>query len=152
MPGGRPVSAGRVAKVEPQAALGLVGLVAGQLRRLIDETQPDQPYLVYLLRGGLEEISEQAAPLDGFQVGLLRESVWRGRRLDMATAFNRLNPTFGVPVAGWCWPESTVPADAPARPGVPNLADAKASVRAVVAAFNATAGPVLARLEGGARR
>jgi hypothetical protein len=40
----------------------------------------------------------------------------------------------------------------PARAGYPNLADAKASVRALVAAFNATAGPVLAKLEGGERR
>jgi hypothetical protein len=35
---------------------------------------------------------------------------------------------------------------------VPNLADAKASVRALVAEINRTAGPVLARLEGGERR
>jgi hypothetical protein len=40
----------------------------------------------------------------------------------------------------------------PARPGQPNLADAEASVRALVAAINATAGPVLATLEGGAGR
>jgi hypothetical protein len=40
----------------------------------------------------------------------------------------------------------------PARPGQPNLADAKASVRALVAEINQTAGPVLARLEGGERR
>src|SRR6266508_4939598 len=37
----------------------------------------------------------------------------------------------------------------PARPGVPNLADARAAVRALVAAINTTVGPVLARLEGG---
>ncbi len=40
----------------------------------------------------------------------------------------------------------------PARPGVPNLADARAAVRALVAAINTTVGPVLARLEGGERR
>ena len=40
----------------------------------------------------------------------------------------------------------------PARPGVPNLADAKASVRALVEAINATAGSVLAKLEGGETR
>jgi hypothetical protein len=37
----------------------------------------------------------------------------------------------------------------PARPGQPNLRDAKASVRALAAAINQTAGPVLAKLEGG---
>jgi hypothetical protein len=37
----------------------------------------------------------------------------------------------------------------PATPGEPNLRDAKAAVRALVAAINATAGPVLATLEGG---
>jgi hypothetical protein len=37
----------------------------------------------------------------------------------------------------------------PAAPGEPNLRDAKASVAALVAAINATAGPVLAALEGG---
>jgi hypothetical protein len=40
----------------------------------------------------------------------------------------------------------------PRRPGVPNLADAKASVAALVAAINATAGPALAKLEGGEGR
>jgi hypothetical protein len=40
----------------------------------------------------------------------------------------------------------------PTRPGVPNLADARASVRALVTAINAAAGPVLATLEGGERR
>jgi hypothetical protein len=40
----------------------------------------------------------------------------------------------------------------PARPGEPNLADARAAVRALVAAFNQTVGPVLARLEGGEHR
>jgi hypothetical protein len=37
----------------------------------------------------------------------------------------------------------------PAAPGRPNLRDAKAATAALVAAINATAGPVLARLEGG---
>jgi hypothetical protein len=53
------------------------------------------------------------------------------------------------------WPlqVATLPRpDRPARPGYPNLRDAKASVRALVEAINTTAGPVLAKLEGGARR
>jgi hypothetical protein len=40
----------------------------------------------------------------------------------------------------------------PARPGQPNLRDAKASVLALVGAINQTAGPVLAKLEGGDQR
>jgi hypothetical protein len=51
----------------------------------------------------------------------------------------------------WPVPVSTLPRpDRPAAAGCPNLADAKASVRALVAEFNRTAGPVLAKLEGGA--
>jgi hypothetical protein len=53
------------------------------------------------------------------------------------------------------WPlaTSTLPRPRPPRqPGVPNLADAKASVRALVEAINAIAGPVLAKLEGGEHR
>src|SRR6266540_4099862 len=51
----------------------------------------------------------------------------------------------------WSEPEDAKHA-APARPGEPNLADARAAVRALVAEINQTAGPVLARLEGGERR
>jgi hypothetical protein len=94
------MSAARVTKVEPQAALELVGLVAGQLRRLIDETGSDQPCLVYLLAGALERLDE----LNAFEVEQVRVTVWRGRRLDMAEAFNQLNPTFGEPVKAWCYP------------------------------------------------
>jgi hypothetical protein len=50
----------------------------------------------------------------------------------------------------WPLPVATLPRPRPpARPGEPNLRDAKASVRALVAEFNQTAGPVLAKLEGG---
>jgi hypothetical protein len=53
----------------------------------------------------------------------------------------------------WPLPVTSLPRPRPPRrPDVPNLADAKASVRALVAAINATAGPVLAKLEGGERR
>jgi hypothetical protein len=53
----------------------------------------------------------------------------------------------------WPLPVTSLPHPSPsARPGQPNLADAKASVRALVAAINATAGPVLAKLEGGEGR
>jgi hypothetical protein len=53
------------------------------------------------------------------------------------------------------WPlqVATLPRPRPsARPGEPNLADARAAVRALVAEINRTAGLVLARLEGGERR
>jgi hypothetical protein len=53
----------------------------------------------------------------------------------------------------WPLPVATLPCPhRPARPGQPNLRDAKASVRALVAEINQTAGPVLAKLEGGDRR
>jgi hypothetical protein len=53
----------------------------------------------------------------------------------------------------WPVPVATLPRPRPpARSGYPNLRDAKASVRALVAAINQTAGPVLAKLEGGEQR
>jgi hypothetical protein len=53
----------------------------------------------------------------------------------------------------WPMPVATLPKPRPpARPGEPNLADARASVRALVAEINRTAGPVLAKVEGGERR
>jgi hypothetical protein len=53
----------------------------------------------------------------------------------------------------WPIPDATLPRPhRPARPGQPNLRDAKAAVRALVAQINQTAGPVLAKLEGGERR
>jgi hypothetical protein len=56
-------------------------------------------------------------------------------------------------VLRWPLPAASLPhPSTPRRSGVPNLADAKASVRTLVAAFNATAGPVLAKLEGGEHR
>jgi hypothetical protein len=52
----------------------------------------------------------------------------------------------------WPLPVATLPRPRPpTRLGEPNLADARASLRALVAEINATAGPVLARLEGGER-
>jgi hypothetical protein len=53
----------------------------------------------------------------------------------------------------WPLPVATLPKPRPAaRPGEPNLRDAKASVRALVEVINQTAGPVLAKLEGGDQR
>jgi hypothetical protein len=53
----------------------------------------------------------------------------------------------------WPIPVTSLPRPRPpARSGYPNLADAKASVRALVEVINQTAGPVLAKLEGGERR
>jgi hypothetical protein len=50
----------------------------------------------------------------------------------------------------WPVPAATLPCPRPpATPGRPNLADAQASVAALVALINQIAGPVLARLEGG---
>ena len=53
----------------------------------------------------------------------------------------------------WPIPDATLPTPRPpARSGQPNLRDAKASVRALVEGINQTAGPVLAKLEGGDQR
>ena len=53
----------------------------------------------------------------------------------------------------WPVPDATLPRPRPpAKPAQPNLRDAKASVRALVAQINQTAGPVLAKLEGGDQR
>ena len=53
----------------------------------------------------------------------------------------------------WSIPVATLPRPhRPVRPGQPNLGDAKAAVRALVAQINQTAGPVLAKLEGDERR
>jgi hypothetical protein len=71
---------------------------------------------------------------------------WREPDDDRLAALARLVLRWPLPAAGLPHPST------PARPGVPNLGDAKASVRALVAAINATAGPVLAKLEGGADR
>jgi hypothetical protein len=53
----------------------------------------------------------------------------------------------------WPLPVASLPRPRPpARPGQPNLRDAKAAVRALAEVINTTAGPVLASLEGGERR
>ena len=53
----------------------------------------------------------------------------------------------------WPIPDATLPRPhRPARAGYPNLRDAKASVRALVSQINQTAGPVLAKLDGGDQR
>jgi hypothetical protein len=62
---------------------------------------------------------------------------------DRHAALARLELRWPVPVASLPRPGT------PTTPGEPNLRDAKAAVRALVAAINATAGPVLATLEGG---
>jgi hypothetical protein len=70
---------------------------------------------------------------------------WREPDEDQHAALASLVLRWPLPVVDLPRPEP------PGRPGVPNLADATASVRALVGAINATAGPVLARLEGGER-
>ncbi|HZD01183.1 MAG TPA: hypothetical protein VFA46_13655 [Actinomycetes bacterium] len=71
---------------------------------------------------------------------------WREPDEDRHAALARLVLRWPLPVASLPHPSR------PVRPGLPNLGDAKASVRALVDAINATAGPVLVKLEGGAGR
>jgi hypothetical protein len=66
---------------------------------------------------------------------------WREPDEDRHAALARLALRWPLPVASLPHPST------PTRPGHPNLLDAKASVRALVAAINTTAGPVLAQLE-----
>jgi hypothetical protein len=77
---------------------------------------------------------------------------WRGWERDFHDRY--LEPDDRRPV-GLCrlelrWPVATDQLPSPGRPrrlGVPNLADAARAVEAVVAAINATVGPILADLE-----
>src|SRR6266542_2874734 len=89
-------------RVEPEAAVELVGLVQQQMARLITEHERGanvQPNLAYQLAGALESLLRDLPAygvLDADAVERVRRSVRAGRRLDMTAAFNRLNPTFGV--------------------------------------------------------
>ena len=71
---------------------------------------------------------------------------WREPDDDRHAALARLVLRWPLPVASLPHPGK------PARPGLPDLGDAQASVRALVAAINDTASPVLAELEGGEDR
>ena len=98
-------------RVEPEAAVELVGLVQQQVARLIAEHEPEattQPNVAYQLAGALETLLQDLGTarwraLDADAVARVRRSVRVGRRLDMTEAFNRLNPTFGVPAEHGCW-------------------------------------------------
>jgi hypothetical protein len=100
-------------RVDPAAAVELIDLIRQQLHRLIQEHElgaTTQPNLAYQLAGALEsllrDLKDRPIPirraLDGEAVARVRWFVWVGRRQDMTDAFNRLNPTFGVPAEpGW---------------------------------------------------
>jgi hypothetical protein len=86
-----------------------------------------------------------------------RSSPWRSWTEHLGRDWRE--PDEGQPAAlaslvlRWPLPVATLPCpQRPARPGLPNLQDAMASVAALVVAVNATAGPVLARLEQGRHR
>jgi hypothetical protein len=108
------MSAVPIAKVEPEAALELVGLIQQQMARLISEHEPGattQPHITYQLAGALQSLLQELRgdrpirwrALDADAVAYVRQAVQVGRRLDMTRAFNRLNPTFGVPAEHGCW-------------------------------------------------
>jgi hypothetical protein len=108
------MSAVRVTKVEPEAALELLDLIQRQMTRMIQEHQPEattQPNVAYQLAGALERFLKELCgdrpirwqSLDAEAVAHVRWSVHIGRRLDMTEAFNRLNPTFGVRAEHGCW-------------------------------------------------
>jgi excisionase family DNA binding protein len=109
-------------RVDPAAAVELVGLVQQQMGRLITEHQrgaTTQPNLAYQLAGALERLLRDLPvhrALDADAVEQVRWSVRVGRRLDMTDAFNRLNPTFGVRAEHGCW--DAVPAQRARRAAV----------------------------------
>jgi hypothetical protein len=80
--------------IRPQAALDLIGWAARCTRLLIDEAGFPRPHLAYHLAGALEEIAAGNRTDPAF----LGWMCWAGRRKDMADAFARLNPDFGVQV------------------------------------------------------
>jgi hypothetical protein len=102
-------------RVDPAAAVELVGLIQEQVARLITEHERGantQPNVAYQLEGALESLLQDLhggrpfpdhRALDAEAVAYVRYSVLVGRRLDMTRAFDRLNPTFGVPAEHGCW-------------------------------------------------
>src|SRR5574341_1567704 len=102
-------------RVEPAAALELVGLIQQQMARMIAEHEREastQPNVAYQLKGALESLlrdldGDRLVPihraLDADAVAQVRRSVQVGRRLDMTEAFDRLNPGFGVRAEHGCW-------------------------------------------------
>ena len=98
-----------MATVEPAAAMELLTLIQQQLHRLIKEHHREadtQPNLAYQLEGALESLLRDLPiyrVLDADAVARVRRSVEVGRRLDMAEAFNQLNPQFGVAAKHGCW-------------------------------------------------
>jgi hypothetical protein len=102
-------------RVDPAAAVELVGLIQQQMARLIQEHErgaTTQPNLAYQLAGALESLLQDLHrdrpfpdhwALDAEAVAYVRRSVQVGRRLDMTRAFDRLNPTFGVAAEHGCW-------------------------------------------------
>jgi hypothetical protein len=102
-------------RVDPAAAVELVGLIQQQMACLIQEHEREantQPNVAYQLAGALESLLQdlhQDRPipdhraLDADAVASVRRSVQVGRRLDMTRAFDRLNPTFGVAAEHGCW-------------------------------------------------
>jgi hypothetical protein len=102
-------------RVDPAAAVELVGLIQQQMARLIQEHERGantQPNVAYQLAGALESLLQDLhrdrpfpdhRALDADAVAYVRRSVQVGRRLDMTRTFDRLNPTFGVAAEHGCW-------------------------------------------------
>ncbi len=83
-------------RVEPAAAVELVGLAARSLKLLLNEDAVSGNLACHLA-GALTGIAE-AGTVDADQLELASWYAWWGRRLDLARAFDRLNPSFGMAV------------------------------------------------------
>jgi hypothetical protein len=97
-----------IATVQPEAALELVRLLTGELERLHADFAATQRYLLGQLLLPLRDVL-QYGQLDATTVTLLRKARYWGHRLEMGSAFERLNPGFDEVHHG-CWP--AVPAEA----------------------------------------
>jgi hypothetical protein len=89
-------------RVDPTAALDLIGLVARQLTQVdAEQAAGEVPLVVGFLAIGLQEIAAHGR-LAAFDVELLREAARRARRVDLVRAFRACNPGFG-PIHAGCW-------------------------------------------------
>ncbi len=90
------VPATAAVRVDPEAAVELVGLAARALEVLLDEDAVSGNLVCHLV-GALSGIAE-AGTLDADQLERASWYAWCGRRVDLARAFDRLNPGFGMAV------------------------------------------------------
>jgi hypothetical protein len=89
--------------VDPEAAVALLELAARQLRQAREDQGPaGLPRSVLFLLGNFELACKVG--VTALAVECAQQSAYRARRCDLAEAFTRLNPGFGIEVHQGCWP------------------------------------------------